>query len=91
MARPARCVQITASEPQEECLRPLPNVICVVGQTDRLKKGECCCRRYLTVPALVEYWWFRPYVSGYLSPQLKPKNLKGRARGDDTKELFERI
>ena len=32
-----------------------------------------------------------PYVSGYLSPQLKPRNLKGEARGEDAKELFERI
>jgi hypothetical protein len=32
-----------------------------------------------------------PYVSGYLSPQLKPKNLKGEARGEDAKELFKRI
>ncbi|WP_430233713.1 helix-turn-helix domain-containing protein [Nitrosomonas communis] len=35
--------------------------------------------------------WGCPYVSGYLSPQLKPRNLKGEARGEDAKELFERI
>ncbi len=32
-----------------------------------------------------------PYVSGYLSPRLKLKDLKGEARGHEAKELFDRI